>query len=420
MNFEEIGVMPPIVKALREMGITAPTEIQAKAIPIIKQGKDLIGMSKTGSGKTAAFGIPLVEMISPGRGIQVVVLAPTRELVHQISQELQKYSKYLTCNIATVYGGVSMNPQIQEMAHAEIIIATPGRLLDHLQRRTVSLSTISHFVLDEADKMVEMGFIEDVERILSATSEERQIILFGATLSKEIEHIQQRYMHEPVTVEAELQVKEDLLEQYYYNVDQREKFSLLVHLLKKEKRDLTIIFCSKRSTVEMLTKNLRLNGVKAEMIHGKMTQNRRLHVIDQFHKGKTSVLVASSVAARGLDVKDVSHVFNYDLAQDPQEYVHRIGRTARAGESGKAITLLSHQDHDAFRQILSRYRLTVQELPKENYSLLRFVTRFENQQHRRDGGFHRGNRFQREEPRNERRFPPRRRNFSRSLTRESS
>ncbi len=417
MSFEEMGIMPPIIKALQEMGITSPTDIQLKAIPLIKQGKDLIGMSKTGSGKTAAFGIPLIEMITPGNGIQALILAPTRELVHQISLELKKYAKYLTCNITSVYGGVALNPQIQEMAHAEIIVATPGRLLDHLEHRNVTLSSIKFLVLDEADKMVEMGFIEDVERILSATAEDRQILLFGATLSKEIESIQQQYMHEPATVEAELQVKEDLLEQYYYNVDQREKFSLLVHFLKKETRDLTIIFCSKRSTVEILTKNLRLQGIKAEMIHGKMTQNKRLHVIKQFHDAKTTILVASSVAARGLDIKDVSHVFNYDLAQDPQEYIHRVGRTARAGESGKAITLLSYQDHDAFRSILARYHLTVHELPKENYPLLRFDTRFDDQ-HRRGGaftgdGFRQRSRFGTEN----RSFPPRRRSFSRSLTR---
>lgn len=418
MSFEELGIMTPITKALKEIGITTPTEIQLKAIPFIKQGKDLIGMSKTGSGKTAAFGIPLIEMITPGKGIQAIVLAPTRELVHQISLELKKFAKYLRCNIATVYGGVSMGPQVQEMAHAEIIVATPGRMLDHLQRRTVSLSTIKIFVLDEADKMVEMGFIEDVEQILSATKEDRQIILFGATLSKEIEWIQKKYMDSPVTVEAELQVKEELLEQYFYNVDQREKFSLLVHLLKKENRDLVIIFCSKRSTVELLTKNLRLQGIKADMIHGKMTQNKRLHVIEQFHRGKANILVASSVAARGLDIKDISHVFNYDLAQDPQEYIHRVGRTARAGESGKAITLLSYLDHDAFRQILSRYHLKVQELPKEDYPLLRFITRFEDRErgdYGRGDHFHQRGRFQQGERRT---FPPRRRNFSRSLTRE--
>ncbi len=424
MSFEQLGVMPPLVKALQELGFKEPTEIQAKAIPVIKEGKDLIGMSKTGSGKTAAFGIPLIEMITPGRGVQAIVLAPTRELVHQISQELKKFSKYLTCSITAVFGGVSMGPQIQEMGVADIIVGTPGRMLDHLQRRTVSFANVRFFVLDEADKMVEMGFIEDVDRILSATPEERQIILFGATLSKEVEGIKNQYMHETVTVEAELQVKDDLLEQYFYNVDQREKFSLLVHLMKKEKKELTIIFCSKRSTVELLTKNLRLQGIKAEMIHGKITQTRRLHVIDQFHKGKADILVASSVAARGLDIKDVSHIFNYDLAQDPQEYVHRVGRTARAGESGKAITLLSYQDHDAFRQILGRYHLTVHELPKENFPLLQFVTRFEDHP-RRNGHYGDGNggRYQRggDDRRDNRGpSPPARRNYSRSLTRDSS
>lgn len=423
MLFTDLGIMPQLVRALNENGITTPTEIQEKAIPLVKEGKDVIGRSKTGSGKTIAFGIPLIEMVTPGRGIQALVMAPTRELANQISQELRKFSKYLSCNIATVYGGVSMNPQIQEMAHAEIVVGTPGRLLDHLQRRTLSLSKVRCFVLDEADKMVEMGFIEDVERILSATPEDRQIVLFGATLSKEIESIKHNHMHEPVTVEAELHVKEDFLEQYYYNVDPREKFSLLVHLLKKEEKELTIIFCSKRSTVEILTKNLRLQGIKADMIHGKMPQNKRQHVMENFNKGKPNILVASSVAARGLDIKDVSHVFNYDLAQDPQEYVHRIGRTARAGEAGKAITLLSYQDYEAFQQILARYRLPVRELPKEQFTPLRFMTHFgdrERGRYRGNNGFRQGGRSGQEDRlgRRDNRFPPRRRSFSRSMTRE--
>ncbi len=390
MKFEELNLKPEIVKALKEMNIVEPTLIQEKSIPIIIEGKDLIGMSKTGSGKTAAFSIPLLEKMIPGKGLQAAIIVPTRELAVQISNELFKFGKYLHFRVATVYGGVSLNPQIEEMARADILVGTPGRIIDHLYRGTLNLSKVNYLVLDEADKMVEMGFIEDVERIVQCTSKQRQILLFGATLSSETDAIKSRYMSYPVEVEAEKQVQEDLLKQYYYDLKPNEKFSLLVHLLNKEKIERTIIFCSARSTVELVAKNLRSNGVKNEMIHGKLSQNKRLQVIEHFNEGKINILVASSVAARGLDIKDISHVFNYDLSRDPQEYVHRIGRTARAGESGKAITLLCPNDHETFRDILKRYRVNVEELPLEEFPKLNFEKGFSSDSYGSRGGYNRG------------------------------
>ncbi len=371
-TFEVLNVKQDIAKALQEEGIVKPTTIQEKTIPLLHLGKDVVGISRTGSGKTAAFGVPLLEMVHKGEGVQGLILAPTRELANQISQELAKWSKYININIATIFGGVSLDPQVHQLRKAEVVVGTPGRVLDHLQRGTLDVSKLRCFVLDEADKMVEMGFIEDVEKILSATPEERQVVLFGATISDEIEYLKDNYMNDVEIAEAELHVKKDLLEQYYYNVRPNEKFSLLVHLLKKEDTDRVIIFCSKRSTVELVQKNLRENGVKAEMIHGKMRQNKRLHVIERFNNDKVHVLVASSVAARGLDIRNVTHVFNYDLSQDPQEYVHRVGRTARAGEAGKAITLLSQQDFGCFGAILDRYGLDVVELPPEKFKRVQF------------------------------------------------
>ncbi len=375
MSFELLNVKTEIVKALNELGINTPTLIQEKAIPLVKAGKDVIGMSKTGSGKTIAFGVPILEKIVSKAGLQVLIMAPTRELAVQIANELRKFCKYMHCTIATVYGGVSIMPQIQQIARSEIVVGTPGRLLDHLQRRTLNLSRITCFILDEADKMVEMGFIEDVKRIINCKPNDRQILLFGATISEEINMLKQRYMREPVVARAETYVKEDFLEQCYYNILPHEKFSLLVHLLKKEETKRAIIFCSTRSTVELVAKNLRSNNIKADMIHGKLSQNRRLELIDDFNKGKISILVASAVAARGLDIKDITHVFNYDLSRDPQEYIHRIGRTARAGETGKAITLLSQNDHDVFNAIRRRYDVKVRELPREEFIRLRFEAR---------------------------------------------
>ncbi|MDP6265338.1 MAG: DEAD/DEAH box helicase [Candidatus Woesearchaeota archaeon] len=372
MIFEELNVKKELVQGLKEMGLKEPTEIQTKAIPLIKQGKDVISISKTGSGKTAAFGVPILEDIKQGQGIQYLIIAPVRELAVQISNELRKFGKYIKFSVTTVYGGVSINPQIEAMQRADIVVSTPGRLLDHLENYDLKLDKIKCVVLDEADKMVEMGFIEDIRKILNETPNNRQTLLFGATISNEIDELKQEYMHNPVVAQAESHVEEEYLEQYYYDVKQFEKFSLLVHLLKKEKKDLAIVFCSARSTVEMVTKNLRDNGIKADMIHGKLTQNRRLKVIENFHKGRPNILVASAVAARGLDIKDVSHIFNYDLSQDSQEYVHRVGRTARAGKQGKAITLLSERDHDVFREILNRYPVKVEQLPLENFERLRF------------------------------------------------
>jgi len=372
MLFEDLNVKKELVQGLKEMGLTEPTDIQQKAIPLIKEGKDVISISKTGSGKTAAFGIPILENIKPEEGIQYLIIAPVRELAVQISNELRKFGKFTMFHVATVYGGVGIGGQLDALQRAEVVVGTPGRLLDHLENYDLDLSKIKTVVLDEADKMVEMGFIEDIKLILSKTPKQKQMLLFGATISNEVEGLKQDYMRNPITVQTESHVEEEYLEQYYYNVKQHEKFSLLVHLLKKETKDLTIIFCSARSTVELIKKNLRAQGIKAEMIHGKLTQNRRLKVIEDFHKGIHNILVASAVAARGLDIKDVSHIFNYDLSRDPQEYIHRVGRTARAGKSGKAITLLSERDHDVFREILHRYPVEVKELPEEEFERLRF------------------------------------------------
>ncbi len=375
MNFEELNVDPKIVKALAELGIKEPTTIQSDAIPIIRSGKDLIGKSKTGSGKTAAFGVPIVEMIEPKKGLQVLIMAPIRELALQIAEELEKFGKYMGISVTTVFGGVGLGPQITAMAKAEIVVATPGRLLDHLQRGNIDLSHIKQVVLDEADKMVDMGFIEDVDRIIQAMPEKKQVLLFGATISDEVNRLKKKHMHDPEVVKSESQVKSEFLEQHYYNIEAHEKFSLLVHLLKNEPTSLSIIFCAKRSTVEMVSHNLRRQGIKSEMIHGKLSQNRRLSVMADFKNGKPNVLVASAVAARGIDIRDVTHVFNYDLSQDPQEYIHRVGRTARAGETGKAITLLSPQDYDTFNSILRFYDVRVEAMPRINFPKLQFDAR---------------------------------------------
>ena len=385
MKFSEINISPNIVRALDEMDIVEATDIQEKSIPTIKEGKDLIGISRTGSGKTLAFGVPILENVVKKGGVQVLILAPTRELASQISREMDKFGKYVNFSIATVFGGVAIGPQMDKISKSEIVVGTPGRILDHLGRGTLNLDDLKTFVLDEADKMVDMGFIDDINRVLECTNNDRQILLFGATISNEVKYIKQRHMNDPVTIKAKSQVTDDLLEQFYYDIPQNEKFSYLMHLLNKEKTNRVIIFCSTKATVNVLTKNLRRHSIDADMIHGDLTQNRRMKVIEDFNNGKQEVLVASAVAARGLDIKNVSHVFNYDLPRNPEEYIHRIGRTARAGEYGKAISLLSRRDHDSFGEIKRRYRIKIERLDLDKFEKVQFDAgqRFDG---RRSGG----------------------------------
>jgi len=380
MSFESLEVHKDIIRALKDLGFKRPTAIQKRAIPLIKSGKDVIGISKTGSGKTAAFGIPIVEHIQAGDGVQALLIVPIRELAVQIARELRKMGKYKKINVATVYGGVSLQPQIERMAIAEIVVGTPGRLLDQLQRGNLDLGWLDIIVLDEADKMAEMGFIEDIEEIISYSPEDSQILLFGATLSENINRLKHQYMREPVIAETRRHVDDEYLQQFYYEVEPHEKFSMLVHLLKNEKIRQAIVFCSRCSTVNLVHKNLELQRVRSEMIHGRLSQSRRLKAIQRFNKGEEKTLVASPVAARGLDIKNVTHIINYDLSQDAEEYIHRIGRTARAGETGKAITLLSAQDYPTFNRIEDMYQLKVEKLEKGRFRRLPFKTRLGSRQ----------------------------------------
>src|SRR3989344_4351547 len=396
MKFKELGIKEEIALALHEMGITEPTDIQNKVIPKIIAGADVIGISKTGSGKTFAFATPIIDHIKPGEGIQILIVVPIRELSEQIAKEIRKFTKHLKLDMAVIYGGVSLQPQADQLRRASIVVGTPGRLLDHLRRNSLNLSRVKVVVLDEADKMASMGFIEDIELILKATPKTRQTLLFGATISNEIAKIRDRYMKSPIVISSESHVDKKLLDQYYYDIDMKEKFSLLVHLIKKEKPKLALVFCSTRRNSEIISKNLNAQGIHNHCIHGGLTQNRRLHVIDDFHKGRPEILVATAVAARGLDIKGISHVFNYDVPRDPEEYIHQIGRTARAGESGKAITLLSQNDHPMFSSILHKYRMNIPKLPKEEFPRVMFDTgrrHFDSQgQGRRFGSGDRGNR----------------------------
>ena len=393
-----IHLQPELKKAFEEMGFSEMTEIQKKSIPLIQQGRDVIGQSQTGSGKTAAFGFPILEKITHNNGLQALVLVPTRELCEQVMTEMRKFAKHKRMNINAIYGGVSINPQFGILRNADIIVGTPGRMLDHLERGTINLSKVKILVLDEADKMFEMGFVEDVQKIISQTPRDRQTLLFSATISKQVHEIVRNYMKNPEKIKTQEYVEESKMAQYFYSVGQRDKFSLLVHILKQESKDesrgLTIVFCATRNRVDVVGKNLYKQGVHAISLHGGLSQNRRKQSIDAFHRGEVDVLVASDVAARGLDIKNVSHVINYDSPKTSKEYIHRIGRTARAGEEGKVISLIAEPDHENFRNVLSDRSIAVEQLKLPEFEKISFVASSERGHFGHSGGFRGGYRGQ--------------------------
>ncbi len=365
-KFRKLGLIEPIVRAIEEERFTEPSEIQAKAIPLILEGKDIIAGSATGSGKTFAFGAGIIQHCERGKGVQALVLTPTRELAEQIAQALKKFSKYKPLNFLPVYGGVSINPQIDALHRTEVVIATPGRLLDHLERNTIDLRKVKILVLDEADRMFDMGFIDDVEKIIDRCPKQRQTLLFSATISQEVSRIAQHDMNKPLEISVDNQVDPKKLTQVYYDVPDNQKFSLLVHLLKSEQVAMAMVFCNTQRNTDFVAKNLKINGIDAVAIHGGFSQAKRTRTMELFHKQKFYVLVCTDVAARGIDIQGISHVYNYDLPKESKQYIHRIGRTARAGKDGKAISILSSRDYDNFTRVLKENEVDIKnlELPK--------------------------------------------------------
>jgi ATP-dependent RNA helicase DeaD len=346
----------------------------------------------------------VIERVTPGAGLQALILTPTRELAEQVTNALRGFSFQKKLKIISVYGGVAIGPQIHDLAWADVVVATPGRLLDHLDRRTINLSKVKLLVLDEADRMLDMGFIDDVEKIIRICPKNRQTLFFSATISGKIRDLGQRYMNNPIKVSATKLVDPSKLKQVYYDVPRNMKLSLLVYLLKKENADLVMVFCNTRNNTDFVVKNLKANQIRAIAIHGGLSQNKRTNTIQSFNDAKVRVLVCTDVAARGLHIDNVSHVYNYDLPADSKDYVHRIGRTARAGEKGKVINLLCDADYDNFSKIQRDYRtFAIQRMEKPTVARV-IAVRAEI----RRGGFqgHRG--------------PPQRGNFSRGGPRGNS
>ncbi|MFW9855226.1 MAG: DEAD/DEAH box helicase [Candidatus Thorarchaeota archaeon] len=362
-NFKDLGVIEPILRVCAEQNYTRPTEIQTKSIPHVLENKDVIGEAATGSGKTLAFASGIIKRVVRGKGVQALVITPTRELALQVTEMIQLLSKYKPLRIHTIYGGVSINPQIRDLRKADVVIATPGRLIDHITRRTIDLGNTRILVLDECDRLLDMGFLPDVERIINTLPKHRQTLLYSATVPFEVSRLALQYMKDPVEVDATPFVDPEKLTQYYFGpVNDSLKFSLLAHLLKERNGDgLTLIFSNTRRNVDFLVHNLNEAGISATALHGGFSQRTRESRLSNFKNHRSKVLVATDVAARGLDIPKVTDVYNYDLPENRKQYIHRIGRTARAGKTGKAITLVSQRDNERFFQLFQHSRNEIQK-----------------------------------------------------------
>jgi len=359
MPFRLLGLDANILKAVQEAGYTEPTPIQAAAIPPILAGHDLIGIAQTGTGKTAAFVLPILAKLAsmidggPRRRTRALVLAPTRELVAQIEENVRAYAKHLPLRMATVFGGVGERPQIDALrSGVDLVVATPGRLLDLMQQRHADFSGLQFLVLDEADRMLDMGFLPSIRQIVRALPQKRQTLLFSATLSREIEGLTHEFQRAPKTIQIGRRANPaETVAQFVYKVPKHLKPALLAHLLRDPRLDMVLVFSRMKHGADRIARRLEMSGIKTATLHSNRSQNQRLKALKDFKSGAVRVLVATDIAARGIDVDGISHVVNYDFPMHPEDYVHRIGRTGRAHAVGDAISFVSGEDRDALRSL---------------------------------------------------------------------
>ena len=372
MSFTSLGLGDDIVRAVTEHGYTTPTPIQAQAIPAVLQGGDLLAGAQTGTGKTAGFTLPILQRLSQSgpadkttrRAIRALILTPTRELAAQVEESVKTYGKYVKLTSTVIFGGVGINPQIKQLQHGvDILVATPGRLLDHMQQGTVKLDKIEILVLDEADRMLDMGFIRDIKKVLAALPPKRQNLLFSATFSDEIKALADGLLNNPAMIEvARRNATSEIVAQKMHPVDRDRKHPLLSHLINTNKWTQVLVFTRTKHGANKLVEQLGRDGITGMAIHGNKSQTARTKALAEFKDGKLQVLVATDIAARGIDIDQLPHVVNYDLPNVPEDYVHRIGRTGRAGSSGEAVSLVCVDERDMLRDI---ERLIKREIPKE-------------------------------------------------------
>ncbi len=361
MGFATLGLSTHMLASVQSAGYTQPTEVQQKAIPAVLQGRDLIACAPTGTGKTAAFVLPILDRLThsrdgahmKGRAPRVLVLTPTRELAQQIEDAAQDYGRHTNIRTASVYGGMSMQRQIQQLRNGvDILIATPGRLLDHLGRRTVSLAHVQILVLDEADRMYDMGFINDVRKIIRQVPQQRQSLLFSATMSREVRGLVAEVVHDAVKVDVgETNRPVESVEQHFYAVSAKAKMDLLVHVLQNEAVETMLVFSRTKRGADRISSRLERRGLQAAAIHSNRSQPQRQRALDAFKARECRILVATDIAARGIDVERISHVVNFDTPQFAEDYVHRVGRTGRADATGAALTFVSHEEEKFLRRI---------------------------------------------------------------------
>ncbi len=363
-SFAAFGFRPEVMQGIQDLFYKEPTPIQAEAIPLIMEGRDVIGQAQTGTGKTAAFVLPILHKLQAGkRDIQALILTPTRELSIQIAKEIEKLGKHLDVNVLSLHGGTDIERQLSKLKNTvHIVVGTPGRVLDHMQRGSLHFGRISTLVLDEADKMLEMGFLDDVEQIIVSTPQQRQVLLFSATMPDLVKKLAQRFMDQPPHIRIEAKQKTvEQIEQLYYVMNQSDKTDALVDLLEALNPYLAIIFANTQQRVQQLTARLQESGYKAEALYGDLSQNKREQLMKQFRDIKFQYLVATDIAARGLDVEGVTHVINYDLPNDVESYIHRVGRTGRAGQRGTAISFVSPRQKNLLARFAKATKAQIEE-----------------------------------------------------------
>ncbi|MEO7728894.1 MAG: DEAD/DEAH box helicase [Burkholderiales bacterium] len=374
MSFESLGLLPELLRAIAEEGYTEPSPIQLKAIPPVLARQDIMGCAQTGSGKTAGFALPILQMLAPQQNtspsparhsIRALILTPTRELAAQVEESVRTYGKFLSLRSTVVYGGVDINPQIKALrAGVEILVATPGRLLDHVQQKTVNLTRVEILVLDEADRMLDMGFMPDIKRIIALLPAQRQNLMFSATFSDEIKRLANQILRSPVSVEvARRNAPTDLVTHQMYEVDADQKRPLLTHLIKTRDMKQVLVFVRTKRDANRLMRELVRDGVAATAIHSDRTQGERTQALEDFKQGTVNVLVATDIAARGLDIELLPFVINYELPYAAEDYIHRIGRTGRAGSTGEAISLVCADEHRMLDDIERELKRKLERLP---------------------------------------------------------
>ncbi|TWI64321.1 superfamily II DNA/RNA helicase [Pseudoduganella lurida] len=378
VRFSDFGLSPDILRALTDQGYEHPTPIQAQAIPVVLQGRDVMGAAQTGTGKTAGFSLPIIQLLlahanasmSPARHpVRALILTPTRELAVQVAENVQAYSRHTPLRATVVYGGVDIKPQAAIMrGGVEIVIATPGRLLDHVEQKNISLSQVQMLVMDEADRMLDMGFLPDLQRIINMLPKVRQNLMFSATFSPEIKRLASTFLTDPVTIEvARSNATADKVTQVVYKVNEEHKRDAVAHILRARELKQVIVFSNTKIGASRLSRGLEQEGMKASAIHGDKTQQERMAALEAFKRGEIDVLVATDVAARGLDISDLPCVINYDLPYNAEDYVHRIGRTGRAGASGDAISIYSEKDERLLADIEKLIKQTIKRGELEGF-----------------------------------------------------